>query len=174
MCYSWKILYEDKKMDIKQDKHYWMLLCNPSKWFEECSESAKVNEILFNLEEYAWTTGKSLFKGVSKGDLGIIKVGNDTRSKACRTVDGELVEKLEAGIYAIVEFIEKDGTVLHHDENKIRRVHFRVIKNLYKDDCIIKKKDTEMLLQNNFKSFSSKRIPQDIFSDIETFLGVKF
>jgi len=58
--------------------------------------------------------------------------------------NGELVEKLEAGIYAIVEFIEKDSTVLHHDENKIRRVHFRVIKNL----CI--------------------------FFDIETFLGVKF
>ncbi len=158
-------------MESTTNKNYWMMLCNPNKWFgNKNNKNAKVNDILFNLTEYSWTTGRNSFSDIKEGDLGIIKVGNDHRSIACRTLNDEVVDKLAAGIYAIIEFIEIDKTVLHNDENGISRVHFKVIRNLYKDEKIINKYNTEILLKNNFKSFSSKKIPDEIFISINEFI----
>jgi hypothetical protein len=155
------------------DKNYWMMLCNPNKWFGEKSlKNAEVNDILLNLTQYDWTTGKNIFTDVQDGDLGIIKVGNDNRSKLCRTLDGKVKEKLEAGIYAIIEFKKnQDGLILHEDENSVKRVHFRVVKNLYKENIIINKSNTKMLLSKDYMSFSSKKIPENTFQNIEEFLN---
>lgn len=149
------------------------MLCNPNKWFGERSlKNAEVNDMLLNLTKYDWTTGKNNFSDVQDGDLGIIKVGNDNRSKLCRTLDGKVQEKLKAGIYAIIEFKKnQDGLVLHEDENGVKRVHFRVIKNLYKENCIIDKANTKTLLAKDFMSFSSKKIPKSTFENIEEFLS---
>jgi len=154
---------------MENTHNYWMMLCNPDKWFGvKVVANAKVNSILYNLDTFAWTTGKRSFKEMKAGDLGIIKVGNDHRNKACRTIDDELVDKLEAGIYTIVEFIEKDGQVLHYDKNGIERVHFKVIKNLFKENSIIDKLNTEKLLGKYYKSFSSTMITKEIFERIHT------
>jgi len=155
----------------EEKKNYWMLLCNPNKWFGDKSiQNAVVNGILLNLDEYAWTTGRNSFDDIKDGDLGIIKVGNDNRSKACRTIGDKVEDKLDAGIYAIVKFIMKNNTILHKDSNGAKRVHLKVIRNLYKENNIIDKTNTQRLLQNNFKSFSSKKISEDIFLDIENYL----
>jgi len=150
------------------------MLCNPNKWFAyKDINNAKVNELLYNLDEFAWTTGRNKFDDIKNGDLGIIKVGNDSRSQNCRTINNVVMPKLEAGIYAIIEFISKDGSVLHQDINGINRVHFKVINNLFKNNNIINKNDTKKLLKNNFNSFSSKKISEDIFYNIENFLKYK-
>jgi len=156
----------------QENKNYWMMLCNPNKWFGDKSvKNAQVNDILYNLVEYAWTTGRNIFDDIKDGDLGIIKVGNDNRSKLCRTVGDELKAKLEAGIYAIVEFKEKDGKILHKDSDGIKRVHLKVVRNLYKEGNIIAKNDTKRLLGSDFMSFSSKKIPSSTFKNIEQFLS---
>ena len=148
--------------------NYWMMLCNPDKWFGlKVTENAKVNSLLLDLETYAWTTGKKSFKEIKAGDLGIIKVGNDHRSKACRSISNIVEDKLDAGIYTIIEFMEQDGTVLHYDKEGIRRVHFKVVKNLFKENSIIDKSNSEALLGKYYKSFSSTMIPKEIFEKIE-------
>jgi len=158
---------------IKQgNRNYWMMLCNPNKWFGDKSiQNAQVNDMLYNLTEYPWTTGRNIFDDIKDGDLGIIKVGNDNRSKICRTIGDTVKEKLDAGIYAIIEFKEKDGEILHKDSDAIKRVHLRVIRNLYKEDNIISKDDTKTLLGSDFMSFSSKKIPFATFKNIEQFLN---
>ena len=152
------------KISEKSEKNYWMMLCNPNMWFgDKDIQNAQVNDLLFNMTEFTWTTGRNNFEDIKDGDLGIIKVGSDHRSKACRTIDGEIVPKLDAGIYAIVEFISKDGDILHEDNDGIKRVHLKVVRNLFKENNIISKQDTEKLLQKHYKSFSSKKLPEDIY-----------
>jgi len=160
------------KIIKQEDKNYWMMLCKPNKWFGDKSiQNAQVNDILYNLTEYPWTTGRNIFDDIQDGDLGIIKVGNDNRSKLCRTIGDELKAKLDAGIYAIVEFKEKNGKILHEDNSGIKRVHLRVVRNLYKEGNIIAKDDTKKLLGSNFMSFSSKKISSSTFKNIEQFLS---
>jgi len=153
--------------------NYWMLLCNPNKWFgDKSTKNAEVNGILYDLVEFDWTTGRNSFVDIKEGDLGIIKVGNDHRSKACRTIGNDTVDILDAGIYAIVEFINNEnGTVLHKDANGTPRVHFKVLRNLYKENEIIDKDNTQRLLLGDFKSFSSKKISEDIFLNIDAFIN---
>ncbi|MEA3552938.1 MAG: hypothetical protein U9R39_00900 [Campylobacterota bacterium] len=160
---------------MKSKINYCMLLCNPNKWFGDKSvKNAEVNGILHDLVEFDWTTGRNSFVDIKEGDLGIIKVGNDHRSKACRTIGNDTVDKLDAGIYAIVEFINKDnGKVLNMDDNGTPRVHFKVVRNLYKENNIIDKENTQRLLQGDFKSFSSKKISEDIFLSIDAFINKK-
>ena len=156
----------------QENKNYWMMLCNPNKWFGDKSiQNAQVNEILYNLTEYPWTTGRNIFDDIKDGDLGIIKVGNDNRSKICRTIGDEIKEKLNAGIYAIVEFKEKNCEILHKDSDGIKRVHLKVVRNLYQEGKIITKDDTKQLLGSDFMSFSSKKIPSATFKNIEQFLS---
>ena len=116
-------------MDVR---NYWLILCNPDEWFgSKVQENANVNDMLFNIEEENWRVRESHFKDVKIGDLGIIKVGEDGRSKERRTLsDGRIVEKLNAGIYAIFEVVKDKNNRASYFENDTFRINFKVINNL--------------------------------------------
>ena len=141
---------------------YWLMICNPNKWFGEgVSQNAEVNLILRNLETYDWTTGRNDFRMIAAGDKGLLKLGKDHRTIANRTLDsGEIVDKLEGGIYAVVEFEEENGSIFSIDDNGEERVHFRVIDNLYSTDMIVNTEMATVALGNNMKSWNSKEITE--------------
>ncbi|MBW8333168.1 MAG: hypothetical protein K0M40_14175 [Prolixibacteraceae bacterium] len=75
---------------------YWTFFCNPKYW--------AIDEFLSNIEqdyesEYRITSWQKDF--FFKGQLGVIRVGNDARTKL--QLGGR--EKLKKGIYAIVEIL---------------------------------------------------------------------
>lgn len=75
---------------------YWTFFCNPKFW--------DIDEFLSNIEqdfesEYRITSWQKDF--FFRGQLGVIRVGNDTRTR--KQLGGR--EKLKKGIYAIVEII---------------------------------------------------------------------
>ena len=111
------------------DMNYWILVAAPDKWFcENCLENVSVNDILFNLTVQQWQVQEDYFQNAKKGDKCILKISQDTRSIERRTLDnGDVVNILESGIYALAEIIEE----LYFDE---------------KDQC-----HRVFLLQNNQK-----------------------
>ena len=140
---------------------YWLLLCNPKKW----DQTMFVNEKLRNLNIFAWTTGKRSFEDIEVGDKGLVKVGNDNRNERERTLPtGEIVDKLEPGIYAVVEFIEINGKVRFEDNYGIERVNFRVIHNIFHNP--LEKTLTRALLGDYFRSYSSCEIDQNTFDSV--------
>lgn len=85
---------------------YWTFFCNPKYW--------AVDEFLFNIKpnsksEYRITSWQK--KHFEKGQLGVIRVGYDGRSKA--QLKGR--KKLFKGVYAIVEII---GTPFQQGKSK--------------------------------------------------------
>ena len=147
---------------------YWLLICNPNKWFgENVTQNAEVNQILRDLESYDWTTGRNNFSEITAGDKGIIKLGKDHRSKNNRTLpSGEIVDKLKSGIYAIVEFEEVNGNVLSIDGNGKERAHFRVLNNLFHNNTIVSTEIAITALGNSMKSWNSKEILEEEYNDL--------
>ena len=152
-----------------KNRNYWLMLCNPDKWYgDKAIQNREVNNILSHIKEYPWTIGKNTksFKNIKVGDFGIIKVGNDNRSVENRTLRNRVVDKLEPGIYAILEVVEKKGSVFYIDKNFNTRVNFKVVNNLFKNGKIIDKDKTKKLLENYFNSYSSCEITEEVYSKV--------
>jgi len=133
---------EITKEDLKEKySRAWMLVGYPDKWFgDKVQENATVNDFLKNLKEGTWEITKALSKNIKIGDKGIIKLGNDTRSKERRTINKIEKEKLDSGVYAVIEFIgiEEDAETF--------KAKYKIIKNLYKEGKVINKEDSEKIL----------------------------
>jgi len=101
---------------------FWTFYCNPKYWaVDEFLLTAKSQE----KSEYRITSWqKDHFK---KGQLGVIRVGIDGRNKA--QLNGR--EKLEKGIYAIVEII---GIPAQHTKSKS---NFKIKRNKHESERLI-------------------------------------
>ena len=174
------VFIDTRKKDINSnydnsDKNYWLILCNPNKWFDEgSSKNAEVNNLLYNLEYENWRVSERYFKNAKAGDKGIIKVGKDSRSKKSRTLgNGTIVDYLNAGIYAFFEIVEDDRKrVTFHDDNNFR-VNLKVYNNLMEKSIIIGEEDSKRLLGEKYNAQSSVKLDKDLFINIEKFIEEK-
>jgi predicted HNH restriction endonuclease len=138
---------------------YWTFFCNPSKW--------EIDKFLMTETEYdGYQVTPWQQKAFSEGQLGVIRVSTDKRTKA--ELNGR--PKLEAGIYAIVEITSKSyqrtdkpdefWTDWNEKENEKPIVNIRYIKNLINSPILIKdlKKEQEIELDkyllNGFQASS--------------------
>lgn len=169
-----EIIEHIKRKEILKEKNksYWMLISNPSKWGDE--PEYMFNDTIFNLDEnniIEWSINKNtdISFQMKEGELGIIKVGEDNRTITQRTDNnGDVVQLLEAGIYAIFQIVKDDeGYVTFEDENGDYRVNIKVIDNFYnRGKRISKGKSIEILGETKFKSMSSTKIDKKEFEII--------
>ncbi|MCX6073810.1 MAG: AAA family ATPase [Campylobacterales bacterium] len=159
---------------MMNEKNYWLILCNPDEWFGTKSlENAQVNQLLGELEFEDWRVRESHFKDIKAGDLGIIKVGEDGRSKKRRTLaNGHIVNKLEAGIYALFEIVEDDDKeIAFTAEDGTFRINLRVYENLFSQNRVINKDDSKDLLGGYYQQQSSVKMEKNIFDNVIEFLN---
>lgn len=154
---------------------YWTFFCNPAKW--------EIDKFLMTNTEYdGYQVTPWQQKAFSEGQLGIIRVSADNRTKA--ELNGR--QKLEAGIYAIVEITSKSyqrtdkpdefWTDWNDKENEKPIVNIRYIKNLINSPITIKdlKKEQDIELDkyllNGFQA-SSMPLDRDTFNFIIEKIG---
>jgi hypothetical protein len=71
-------------------RNYWMFICNPKKWeIDKFIRSGRVDD--------AWKVSSGDVNEIGNGDLALIRVGNDSRSR--KQLDG--LPKLHPGVYAL-------------------------------------------------------------------------
>jgi hypothetical protein len=158
----------------EKNKSYWMLISNPSKWGNE--PEYMFNDTIFNLDKnniIEWSINKhtDISFQMKEGELGIIKVSEDSRTISQRTDSkGNIVPILEAGIYAIFEIVQDDdGFITFEDENGDYRVNIKVVDNFFnKGKQISKEKSIEILGETKFKSMSSVKIDKKQFEIIKS------
>lgn len=112
-----------------EDSRYWIFYCNPKYYpIDDFLDSGEL--------ELTWGTHESQRQLFNIGDRGIIRVGLDGRTK--KQLNGK--QKLESGIYAIVQIIsipddmpdsdsENCSPNLNPEEFKLR-VWMKILKNL--------------------------------------------
>ena len=114
---------------------YWTFYANPKRWEVDKKLSLQI------IDDY-YTISNFHKEYIHKGHLGLIRVGNDYRTK--KQLNGR--EKLERGIYAVVEILSEpkfiyppdDEYYLDEDLSKKRfRVKIRYIKNLLNNPILI-------------------------------------
>lgn len=152
--------------------NYWILIAAPDKWFGENSEeNAKVNDALLNLTIQPWRVREDYFNNANIGDKCLIKIGKDTRSIARRTLkNGEVVDLLESGIYALGEINRK----LYFDEiGECYRVDVKITENLFKLNILIDAEMAENILNNDFSTMSSKKIDEKKYNHILSIIEIK-
>ncbi|MCK8826067.1 EVE domain-containing protein [Fuchsiella alkaliacetigena] len=120
---------------MKDFTGYWTFFCNPKKW--------NIDDFLKSGEKYDTFTVRNWHKDdFEKGQLGIIRVGKDRRTK--KELDGR--KKLKSGVYAIVEILTKatlrkdDKPEYWNDDSlneKRYRVDIKYIKNLINDPILL-------------------------------------
>jgi len=100
---------------------YWLFNCNPKMW--------EIDEFLISGVKYStWKINSYHKNKISKGDKGFIRVGHDKRTK--KQLNGR--QKLERGIYAIVDIISSPEQINDHEdefwliEEKKKEVTWRV------------------------------------------------
>ena len=166
--------YIDKKMQNEQkNKLYWMLICNPLMWGDG-SETYEVNELLYNLNEnniepWKINARTDMERQMKVGHKGIIKVSDDKRTEAERCDDeGEIVDKLDAGIYGIFEVVEdEDGDCTYETEDGYYLVNIKVIDNFYRKGInISKEKSRELLGVDVYNSIPSRKIDKNLFDRV--------
>ena len=158
---------------LEKNKPYWMLICNPKLWGDG-TEEYEVNELLFNLNEEEpeyWKINDktSMELQMKKGHRGIIKVSEDSRSKALRTDENNnIVPLLEAGIYGIFEVIEdEDGDCTYQDDYGDSFVNIKVINNFYKEGMNISKEiSRELIGETVYNSIPSRKINKEAFENV--------
>jgi hypothetical protein len=145
--------------------NYWLLLASPDKWFgEKETKNYKVNETLLDLDEEDWRVQKRHFKDVEIGDKCVIKISKDYRSMKRRTSDdGDVVDSLESGVYAIGEICK---TLDYDKDDECYRVTVRITNNLFKKNNIINSEISEKILGSDYSSFYSKKINANKFNNI--------
>ncbi len=151
--------------------NYWLIIGAPDKWFcDKCIDNALVNNTLKELDIQSWSVRESYFRDAKIGDECIVKIGNDTRSIERRTLEnGEVVDILESGIYAIAEITES----LYSDENDTTRIKIKITKNLFKENIIINREMSEKVLGNDYTSMSSKRIEKEKYAKILSLIQIE-
>lgn len=152
--------------------NYWLLLAAPDKWFcDACAENAQVNNELRNLSTESWRVQEKYFKDAKIGDKCIIKIGNDTRSMARRTLsNSEAVDRLEAGIYAIGEITQE---IYYDTDNECHRIRIVITENLFKKNKIIDADMSEKILGNDYFSMYSKKIEKDKFINVSSIIKIE-
>ena len=170
--------YIDNKIEnVNKNKLYWMLISNPQKWYD-CTEAYhQVNQLLWDLDEDSIESWKinghtDMELQMKVGHKGIIKVSDDKRTEVERCDDeGELVDKLDAGIYGIFEVVEdEDGDCTYESESGEYFVNIKVIDNFYaKGTNISKEKSRELLGINVYNSIPSRQIEKKLFEKIVKF-----
>lgn len=173
--------YSNKRNErLESNKPYWMLICNPSKWYEE-TEAYEVNELLYNLDETTIEPWKinfrtSMNRQMKKGHRGIIKVSEDTRSEIDRMdPNGETVPRLQSGIYGIFEVVEdEDGDCTYETENGEWFVNIKVMENYFREGVTIPKNTSiELLGENVYKSQTSTKIDRVLFEKVADYISMK-
>lgn len=166
---------EYKKTNISGDSSfnntgYWIFFCNPKYW--QIDEFLETDEINSTWRITAWQS-----KYFQKGQLAVIRVGNDSRTK------DELAgkEKLKAGIYGIVEIMslaqsisDSDGQFWINPEKygeERLRVKIRYVKKLLDNPILLNDLKNLMDFQNdkpllNGRQASSWSIEKDTFDKI--------
>ena len=166
--------YIAKKIeDNNRNKLYWMLICNSQKWYEE-TEEYMCNGLLYDLNENDIEPWKinghtDMELQMKVGHRGIIKVSDDKRTEIERcNNEGELVEKLEAGIYGIFEVVEdEDGDCTYESEYGEYFVNIKVIDNYYAKGTNISKEISRKLLGPNvYNSIPSRKIDKKLYENI--------
>ncbi|MCR8870531.1 HNH endonuclease [Peribacillus frigoritolerans] len=119
---------------------YWTFFCNPKKWYLDDFILSGETEDTFAISEYH----KNDFKA---GQLGVIRVGHDTRTQT--QLAGK--PRLKRGIYAVVEILgeskltkstKKSYWEDESDGDKVRyRVEIRYIKRLLKTPLLLDELD---------------------------------
>jgi hypothetical protein len=123
-------------LKVGEKTGYWTFFCNPQKWYiDEFILSGKIEDT-FAVSEYH----KNEFKS---GQLGVIRVGHDQRTK--QQLAGK--KKLDRGIYAVVEILgsaelmkgtEKEYWEEESDADIVRyRVPIRYIKTLLREPILL-------------------------------------
>jgi len=137
---------------------YWIFFCNPKKWnIDEFLESGTIYD---NFTVRDWH--KDQF---AKGQLGLVRVGHDNRIK-----DQLRREKLERGIYAVVEVLgetelkEEPAPDYWNDNDlggKKYRVDIKYLKNLLDKPILIKnlKSDSYNYDKHLIDGFQSSTMP---------------
>ncbi len=180
---------------------YWLLLCNPNKWFVEGDDLNRfVNKILALLGEKGdyetelWKLNKrmKMDEKIDDGDLGVIKVGRETRRKKMITFYN--VPPLESGIYGIFKFVSTSYDVnnpqIHTDpisgekipqispllwKNEIGEIFgkIKVIDNFFSKNKIISKDESIRIMGETLFNYCGARdIPEQTFKQIQEYLGI--
>ncbi len=141
----------------KMSKKILRLICNPDTHFSKKSDSYKVNELLKSSEPIVWKIPK--LKDINIGMRGIIRVGDDNRSKAL--LEKHSIGKLESGIYAIIEVIERL-------DNSIK---IQIINNFFRENKIIVK---EKALKIDEKLFvrSQGYLDEKVFNKLKKYAPI--
>lgn len=152
--------------------NYWLIIGAPDKWFcDKCNDNASVNSVLEELDIQSWRVREAYFRDVKIGDKCIIKIGEDKRSIERRTLESnEVVDVLEAGIYALAEI----SKVLYLDEEDEQfRIQIKVIKNLFKNQKIITRDMSEKILGSDYRSMSSKQIEKEKYDKVLSIIDIE-
>lgn len=86
----YKFVWEKLENPFQKKSHYWMFICNPNKWaIDEFIDAGEIND--------TWMVGVGDEKNICKGELALVRVGNDKRSS--NELGGR--PKLVPGLYAL-------------------------------------------------------------------------
>jgi len=149
--------------------NYWLLLAIPDNFYcEACSDNAKVNDFLYDLEKSGWYVPKEDLSDIQVGDKIVLVLGQDSRSIENRTLaSGEVKDVLESGIYGI----GKVTTGLKVVEDGRYIIEITINKNLFKENSIIDIETTEKILGYSYLTSKNPKIDKNqydlILSTIE-------
>lgn len=154
---------------------YWTFFCNPAKW--------AIDQFLATNTEYDTYRVNEWYKdSVSPGQLGVIRVGIDKRTKEQLGTK----QKLSSGIYAVVEILDSPKILTEvsnfylkeEDQGKEKlRINIRYLKNLLNRPLLLDTlkqnpvtKDDKFLI----KGFQRSIMPlkNDAFLEIINLLGI--
>ncbi len=176
----WQEIYKNisdynnvQKRIRKKNQRFWMLISSPSAWHDERGDYI-VNKRLRKLNNskiQSWRIdgSKDITEQMREGEMGIIKVSDDKRSKEERIDDkGGVVDKLHAGIYGIFKIVRnEDGDVVYETDDGYWRVNIKVIDNFYNKGKIIPKEEAIGLLGKNvYKRMGSGEIDKSIYERV--------
>jgi len=176
----WQEIHKDvseynnvQKRIREKNKRYWMLISNPSAWYDEKGDFI-VNKRLYELDENKiqhWKIDgtKDITEQMKEGEKGILKVSDDKRTEDERAdEEGNIVDKLNAGIYGIFTIVkDEDGDCIYEDEDGYWFVNIKVINNFYSKGKMILKNDAIELLGNKvYSRMGSGEIDENIYERI--------
>lgn len=151
-----------KNQSIDESSRYWTFLANPKYWYvDDFLNSEKADsEIYYSIREYDRDK-------IKIGDIGVIRVGRDSRTRV--QLNGK--NKLESGVYAIVQVIsepeykeDNDNEFYANieDATKIKwRVRIKIIKNLISTPIIFNEENNIFLNKDKYliKGHQSATMP---------------
>ncbi len=153
---------------------YWIFYCNPLKWEIDRFLTSNIEYDTYQITEWQ----KDFFR---PGQLGIIRVGNDNRTK--EILQGR--KKLIPGIYAVVEVLSKAEKMMA-SENKFTlsedlmaehyRVNIRYLKNLIEKPILLSDLKSDGLISQEEplikgRQASSWALNKEVFIKLTEIIG---